>query len=402
MENRGKNTNKSNKKKEFKKNKSSFKKDFIKKNNKFNKKPENKIETVKIDLNTEQVEMLKNGSLTDKIDLISLLCVKTANTEEFNGNMKNLLSFCENQHNDTIYYALKNIKDILLNVELDSIDTYITNRIIKTFENYSKNKYIGAKVLILIEKLIDSDVYTDDFICIIVNLLNTYRSKYLQNNFERFKKEIIFNAEDFFHKNDNYRSQANVLKFLLDKKDPEVFEFVNGIYVDDKYTEVEKDILYERIIKIIYNNIKNSSQTTFNLSLINYMRNYTGKSCMLYLYIVKVLFVTKDKYCTTFILKNSVKIAQLCSSDKNKEIEFIQEIYKCKDVGLVYSLTNNCYAFSTSFILGMLMLCSKNDVKPFALFTLAMHWDEKVSAAAQKFINNEKLTEIDPYDRING
>ncbi|OQS55192.1 hypothetical protein EHP00_1443 [Ecytonucleospora hepatopenaei] len=352
--------------------------------------------------NEEQKEMYKNGTLKDKIDMISLIILKDYTNE----NMKNLLSFCENQHNDTIYYAINNIKNIMLELDIDIIDGYISGRILKTFEIQAKSKYIGSKILNLVEKLIKAGIFVNDFISILINMINSYKSKFLNDNFTQFENEILENIEDFYFKNDNFRSQANILKFLVGKKGKSVFDFINKISVDEKYSEAEKDILYERIIFILHFNLEFSKQTgcdkhNIRFGLLEYIKNYKGNNDKIYLKGIQILGAVKNNFYNAFVLKNCIKINNLCKNNREKEIIFIQEIYKNGNSDLIYHLTNNIYAFSTCFIIGMLLLCQEHEIRPYSLFTFSMHWDPKVREISKKIIDGEKIQMFDPFDSIN-
>ena len=54
-------------------------------------------------VNNEIVEIMQRGTLIDRINATSLICLKNPT----NDNIKKLLSFTENQRYDTIYYTIK-------------------------------------------------------------------------------------------------------------------------------------------------------------------------------------------------------------------------------------------------------------------------------------------------------
>ena len=149
-------------------------------------------------VNNEIVEIMQRGTLIDRINATSLICLKNPT----NNNIKKLLSFTENQRYDTIYYTIRNICNLLLNIDVHQLDGYIHGRIIKTLEINSKNKFIGNKILKLVEKLLDNEIFNEDMISILISSLNVYNSTFINTNFYRFPEEIVDNLEDSFYKND--------------------------------------------------------------------------------------------------------------------------------------------------------------------------------------------------------
>ena len=374
-----------------KKNKINFKNDKFKGKSVNN---ENFDKNVKL-VDKEQGEIFERGCLFDKINVITLLCIKNPTNE----NLKNLLSFCENQHNNTIYYTLKNIRDLILveeiNKNIDEIfDAYIYGRIIKTFEINVKNKYIGGKVIRLVEDLIDKEVYTEEFIAMLINILNIYNGKFLQRNFSRFKDEIVENLEDFYYKNDNFRSQSNVLKFLENKNGEIVYNFLNGISVDEKYAENEQGIMYERILNGLLENISYIEENNkINDDLLLYMKEYAGTNEKVYMGILRLFGKIKDKYYISFALKNSLRF-------RSVELDFIKEIYENGSKEMINALMANIFVYSSEFIIAMMMLCQRHNIKPPALFLYVEHFDYTVRETAIKLLEGDKIDEFDVYDKL--
>ncbi|KAL6121277.1 hypothetical protein NUSPORA_01831 [Nucleospora cyclopteri] len=329
---------------------------------------------------------------------------------------KKLLFYVENQRNDTIYLVLKNITDILIeinekgvktnknnNKEGDfyikkEVDFYIKGKIIKSLEINTKNKYIGNKVLKLTEKLTDCGIYRDEMISMIINCLNIYESKFLKKNFYRFKKLIVENLEEFFYKNDNFRSQNNVLKFLSQfEKSEEIFKFLNSISVDEEYKENERNIMYALILEGVHKNINDGNeyeQFALKSSLLNFMRNYSGNSIRVLKSSMCVLNKVNDKYFKPFLLRNLTKF-RCCEYDLIQQIQLYRKQNEEDD--FLERIAKNCLFFSPSFIISMLFLSNK---KLYLLGLLRFHFHPKVRSIAEKMMKGGVLEKFDPYDFI--
>ena len=346
-------------------------------------------------VNNEIVEIMQRGTLIDRINATSLICLKNPT----NDNIKKLLSFTENQRYDTIYYTIRNICNLLLNIDVHQLDGYIHGRIIKTLEINSKNKFIGNKILKLVEKLLDNEIFNEDMISILISSLNVYNSTFINTNFYRFPEEIVDNLEDSFYKNDNFRCQHNILKFLINKKHIKLLNFMNQIIVDKDYKINEQDLIYEKIIIVITNNL--NGKITINPQLLTYILNYSGNRHTIFYSSLKLLRYTNKIQFKEFILKN---YNRFISKQNNSEVIFIQELEaylnEFNDTELVRILLDHAFFFSPSFITSILLLCYKYKIFSYSLYLYKYHYNTIVRNITFNIINKNDIQIFDPFDSL--
>lgn len=346
-------------------------------------------------INDEIAEIMQRGTLTDRINATSLVCLKNPTNE----NIKKLLSFTENQRYDTIYYTIRNICNLLLNIDVHQIDGYIHGRIIKTLEINSKNQFIGNKVLKLVEKLLDNEIFNEDMISILVNSLNVYNSTFISTNFHRFPEEIVDSLEDSFYKNDNFRYQHNILKFLINKRHSRILSFMNQIIVDKGYKINEQDLMYEKIIVTITNNL--NGNIIINQQLITYILNYSGDRHTIFCNSLKLLRSTNKIQFKEFILKN---YNRFINKQNNDEVIFIQELEaylnEFNDTELIKMILDHAFFFSPSFITSILLLCHKYKIFSYSLHLYKYHYSTIVRNITFNIINKNNIQLFDPFDSL--
>ena len=138
-----------------------------------------------------------------------------------------LLSFTENTHNDIKLLVCKNLLGIL--IEFRTIkDDYILNRIVTTFEIQARNDYIKQSIHNIIYKLIDYDIYINEFLPIIID--TKHISVLLKD--DKHSDVIIDKIEDGFYKKDSFKCRNNLLKLIRGIKCKNSLNFITySIYV---------------------------------------------------------------------------------------------------------------------------------------------------------------------------
>ncbi|ORD99024.1 hypothetical protein A0H76_1540 [Hepatospora eriocheir] len=105
-------------------------------------------------------------------------------------------------------WFVKSIRNI---IEFRTIkDDYISKRIITTFEIQARNNYIKQSIHNIIYKLIDHDIYVNEFLPIIID---TNHIRILLKD-DKHSDVIIDNMEEWFYMKDSFKCRNNLLKSI--------------------------------------------------------------------------------------------------------------------------------------------------------------------------------------------
>lgn len=380
------------------------KRTHIKSSSKRTDKPSNNNYEYCLD-NADQTEkdLILNGTINDKLNCLALLCARNPTDK----NYKQLLQFCENQRNDVIYSTLKLVRDLIKDTDLSKISDYIKSRIIKSFEMGSKNQYIKNKVDQIIGVLCRAGIYSEDFINILISRLieKGETLKIVEDSLKSlifgYEKLIFDGIEDFYYKNDTFRFQYNILKFLQNlefKNIKDLFNFYNNALssLDSEYSQIQKDLMMELLVNGLSKAVS-SGDSINNLSLI---RNYI-KSPRSVISVLNLLIKTKDSFIENYILK--VCRTTILRNTK-QEPEFLNMIYKLElSTNLYIKLVDNSFYCSISSILGFLLMAKEKEVEMKEMFSinlLSQHYSPIIRDICNKLIKKEKIPEFDPFDSI--
>ncbi|KHN70187.1 hypothetical protein CWI42_020200 [Ordospora colligata] len=361
------------------------------------------------DANKLEKELLMNGTKTDKIDILTLMVERNPSPENFKG----LLAFCENQRNDVHYYVLKNIRDILISKKGVN-DFYIKQRIVRSFDVNLRNEYIKKKVLRLVVDLLKKDILFIDLLHLFVNKLGDKKdiSDYVVDELSELvpknEETIIDVLEDFYFKNDLFRSRHTFLRFVarLDfKNKKKAFGLFNLILKEfcQSMPEEHKNILLEDIIVGLGKNIHKEQ-----ISNVEIVRKAVHTEKMIF-YAGKVLISIKDAHTVEFF-KDAIKSHKMRNS--KRMVGFMNMVHgailKTKDVGFCAFLLDFCLMYTSEYIVSALLICSearKFKMKGFdnmyVLRILALHQNDVVRKFALQLIGGEAIHAFDPFDKTS-
>ncbi len=373
-----------------------FKKIRIKGNARSNPKYEYNL----VDAKGDEKTLILEGGIVDRINCLALLCARNPSVE----NYKQLLYFANDQRNDIIYLVLKNIRDLLKNKKVD--DFYIKTRIVKSFEVAVKNQYIKDKVIEIIGVLIRAGIYEEEFLIILIERLDEKGTalkaieKEIRSVFFRHKNLIIEHIEDFYYKNDSFRPQHSVLKFLSTIEFTEIsimFDFYNQALttLDPAYPTEHKDLMMELII----NGLNKSYVKDKPIERIDLIRTFisSSKTAIASLLLLKKI---NDPYLEAFALR-AAKSDILRNTIY--EAHFLNIINDINSTDLIIKLANTCFYYSVSYILGILMISSSkliDNSKLVSLHIFIKHYHPFIQKVALKILNNEKIEPFDSFDPI--
>lgn len=378
------------------------------------------------DAKDTEKELILNGTIKDRLNALALLCIRNSSET----NYKQLLSFCENQRNDVIYMTLKLIRD-LIKEEKTKIEQnakkakskekestsildnyYIKGRIIKCFEMGAKNQYIKDKTVEIIGVLIRSGIFEEELIDILISrLIEKGKTLSLVENalksvFQIYEEQMYHGFEDFYFKNDNFRNQYGLLKFLstLDilssKMVNNFFEFYNSALSNlDDYPQDQKDLMIELLVNGLSSTITSDPDKSYTINKIDLIRKYV-KTPISIISCLNLLIKTKDPYVESYILR--VSRTSILRSTKY-EPEFLNIIMKIESGILFAKLINNSFHCTVSYVLAVMMLGSSKNIDFKELYSLCLfekHYDPLIRDMALKLKNGEKIQTFDPFDKI--
>lgn len=348
-------------------------------------------------------ELILNGTTNDRLSCLALLCARSPTDQ----NYKQLLQFCENQRNDVIYVTLKLVRDLIK--ENKEVSPYIKSRIIKSFDMGAKNQYIKDKVIEIIGVLARADIFTEDFINILVSRL-LEKGKVLVAVEEALKSlfssnsDLIFEGiEDFYYKNDTFRCQLNVLKFLRPleslalSKIKDFFRFYDSALsgLDENYAQDQQDIM----IELLVNGLSRTVSEGDTVSKIELIRGYV-RSSRTVVSVLNLLMKTGDAHVENYVLR--VSRTTLLRSTKH-EPEFLNMIYKLENRNLFSKLVDGSFYCSVQMILALLLMAYEKGVDVGTMFSLRVlngHFNPVVRDTARKLLRGEKIAVFDPFDAV--
>ncbi|KAG5859510.1 hypothetical protein KMI_06g10340 [Encephalitozoon hellem] len=354
-------------------------------------------------------DLLMHGTIKDKIDVLTLLTERNPSAE----NYKGLLAFCENQRNDVHYYALKNIKDLLISKK-EVGNPYIKQRIIKSFGVSLRNQYIKKKVMGLVEKLLEKGVLFVDLIHLFINKLGDKKDMTghvidkLHLLFPGNEETILDGVEDFYFKNDLFRSRHVVLKFLsrLDCENKrKAFELFNNILRDfnENIPEEHRNILLEDLIIGLGKNM-----TDEKVCRVDLIKKAVHTEKMVF-YGSKVLSNCKEPDMLSFF-KNAVRTYNMRNSKYLPEfLNMIHEAGSAAEGEKFHKfLLDTSLLYTPEYIISILIICSearKAGVSGFdniySLRILTLHYNDVVRKLALQLIGNETIHPFDPFDKMS-
>ncbi|KAH9412041.1 hypothetical protein HK407_02g02630 [Ordospora pajunii] len=354
-------------------------------------------------------ELLMNGTKTDKIDVLTLMVERNPSPENFKG----LLAFCENQRNDVHYHVLKNIRDILVSKKKVD-DFYIKQRIVRSFDVNLRNEYIKKKVLRLVVDLLKKNILFIDLIHLFVNKLGDKKeiSEYVVDELSELvpgHEEVVIDVlEDFYFKNDLFRSRHTFLRFVarLDfENKKKAFGLFNVILKDfcQSMPEEHRNILLEDIIVGLGKNIENEQ-----IGNVEIVRRAVHTEKMIF-YAGKILLRIKDARVVEFF-KEAIKSHKMRDSKRMPGfINMVHEaVMRSRDVEFCEFLVDFCLMYTPEYIVSVLLMCSearKFKMKGFdnmhVLRILALHQNDVVRKLALQLIGGEVVYAFDPFDKIS-
>ncbi|AFN82537.1 Nucleic-acid-binding protein [Encephalitozoon romaleae SJ-2008] len=361
------------------------------------------------DASKMEKDLLVHGTIKDKIDVLTLLTERNPSAE----NYKGLLAFCENQRNDVHYYALKNIKDLLIS-KREVGNPYIKQRIVKSFGVNLRNQYIKKKVIRLVEKLLEKGVLFVDLIHLFINKLGDKKDTTsnvidkLHLLFPGNEETILDGVEDFYFKNDLFRSRHVVLKFLskLDCENKrKAFEVFNNILRDfnENIPEEHRNILLEDLIIGLGKNM-----TDEKVCRMDIIRKAVHTEKMIF-YGSKVLSNCKDSEMILFF-KNAIRSYKMRNSKHLPE--FLNMVHKAvsadEKIEFHKFLLDTSLLYTPEYIISILIICSearKAGISGFdnihSLRILALHHNDAVRGLALQLISDEAIHPFDPFDKMS-
>ncbi|KAI4292699.1 hypothetical protein PAPHI01_2428 [Pancytospora philotis] len=358
------------------------------------------IEYVLDDATPEERTLIKEGTMADRINCLSLLCARSPTVE----NYKQLLFFAENQRNDVMYHVLKNLRDLLREKIVD--DLYIRGRIVKTFDRGLKNQYIKEKVIDLVGVLVRTGVYVEEFASLLVErLLEKDKAlRLVETELKRIilkhQELVVSYIEDFYYKNDTFRVQYIILRFLstVDLPNPaSLFDFYNQALttLDTEYPTDQYNLMLDCVI----NGLSISAEPGAVVERIELVRNFVGSpktviSCL------RLLTKLADPFLEAYIIR-TVKSSILRATPQ--EADFLNVIAGLDNKSLITKIVNDCFFYSVSFIIAVMLIASEKGVDPSGLYSIAIlirHYHPAVREAAAKLMRDEPLPMYDPYDRV--
>ena len=362
------------------------------------------IEYSLADANAEERTLVIHGTINDRINTLSLLCTRNPSAD----NYKQLLYFTKDQRHDVIYSVLKNLRDLLKEQLVD--DNYIKCRIIKSYEMGAKNQYIKDKVVEMIGVLIRAGIYEEEFITILTERLmekgKTLRlvQDALKSVFSKFEELIIANVEDFYYKNDNFRSQYYVLRFLRECEPTSLkihFDFYNQALatVDETYFENEQDILINQIISGLASSYADGSA----ISRIDRVRNCSG-SPQSAISALNLLIKIKDEQLEKYVLRIAKSMVLRGSPYEPAFLNHLVQIIDEKLVdcdSLLTKLINSSLYQKKEYLVSLILICYEHNIKlQPVLWLLAYHYDSLISFMAISLIKGKTLKVFDPFDKV--
>lgn len=353
-----------------------------------------------VDATPEERTLILEGGVVDRINCLSLLCARNPSTE----NYKQLLFYAQNQRNDVIYLVLKNLRDLVK--AKPAASPFIRTRIVRAFEKGAQNQYIKDKALEIVGVLIRAGVYEEELTLLLVDRLmekgSTFRTveKELRSVFFRNEQLLAENIEDSYYKNDNFRVQNNILKFLSGVElvsSAGLFAFYDQALcsVDEEYSAEQKDIL----INLILTGLNKTAYDGCSVSRVELVRTYVSTPRTI-VSSLSLLYRIGDPFVESFALKAAK--SNLLRNTKY-EAEFLNAVAGRGSPSLISKLLGSCFFASVPYIIGILMLAAEKlppaQSSP-AAFIFIRHYHPVVRDVSLRLLRSMSISKYDPFDPV--
>ncbi|KAI5148840.1 hypothetical protein ENBRE01_0568 [Enteropsectra breve] len=357
-----------------------------------------------VDAKNDERELILHGTSNDKLTCLTLFCARNPSSE----NYKQLIHFADNKRNDVLYDVIKALRDLVK--EQIPEDYYIQTKIVKTMEVGLKNQYIKEKVLDVVAVLIRAEVFPEELISILVerfiekgDVLEKVQNT-VKGIFRLYEEDIIKNIEDFYYKNDNFRAQNAMLKFVSDLEPVNRQLLVNFFNLAltslsvASYPEEQKDIMMNTIVNGLSASVVGCDSV--HIDQIEMIRNYL-KSAKSAVSCLTLLHRVNDPYLPAYILK-IVKCHILVNTPY--ESQFLNILYEMKNSSdIITKVLNNSFYFSVQYVISLLIIANIRSIDPsglYGLFILNRHYHPLVRDFSLRMMHGKKLDVFDPYDKI--
>ncbi|KAM0674270.1 hypothetical protein GVAV_002346 [Gurleya vavrai] len=392
------------------KNKISNKKEF----NNSKKSKENICQ--KNELTSIEQELLKNGTKKDQINMLTLLIDKNPNN--CNEELSKLIEKCYDERAETVFYILKNIKDLLLsNLKFNDDNIFFKKKIIVLFEQNLRNTHIKQKIVDLIFLILKKDVLFIDFIYMFINKLGDKKeiSKKVFNHIKTlYEKDInreiiIFGLEEFYTKDHKSRktvtSLFNKLKVFGIKNTDLYYTFFENLKGKDFSDKSD----YEKTLNNIINGLLSQEIDTERHFDVNTLLNVFN-SFQLNFNILKFLFKIKNNFLNSHLVRILRSLQKIEIKYRDDFFNFIftylsNEKDHNKIILCIETLLSTLYFHDIEFTISSLIVVNKLLVIDFDSFTslyvlniFLNHYHPVVRYCADKIIKKEEISNFNPND----
>lgn len=361
-------------------------------------------------------EMITSGTKKDKIDVLTLIIEK--NPDNCFEELNQLLEMAQDDRNDTVYYILKNVKDLLCSkLVLTPEFTRLKRKLVNTFEYYLKNQYIKSKVTKLIYTLLSKNILFIDLIYIFINKLGDKKetSSLVVDYIEKLymlglNRDIIkFGLEELYQRDIKARKKILEAMGKIANHDNDsgkinllFYQALRNKEYTDK-TKFEKTL--ENILQTFLKDVGSISKEEFDETLLlqDYKLQSLNYHILLFLYKYKsghfyktlLNYVRKDKMVG---YKNMVDymnlIYEYLASDEDEG----------KKYNLIESLLSGAIFYDDKYIMSLLIIFSKiitekSDYGSLHILTVyLMHSNPVIRLLVQQIIDKTTLNVFNPFD----
>ncbi|TBU05699.1 hypothetical protein CWI39_0639p0020 [Hamiltosporidium magnivora] len=376
-------------------------------------------------------EILKRGTIKNKIDLLTLLI--TQNRGNNKENLQKLFEFCENERHSIILYVIKNFKDLLIsNKNLFQQNTEYSNKFFKILEKGLKNEFISNSIIKIVYDLLTNEIHVDGLIKIFVNKIGgkkivshfvCYKLTELvkMNKNKENRNKILNEIYEYFSRDTVLKARVKILKIIRNLKFDEqegiiIRKILNIIFSEISTYKTEKSELlscyinmgieiYEKIEKDFENSdLEDDFILEISLSNCNSIKN-----------LIHILYKTKSKklgeYFTMVFRNNIINNYEKVPEILNILLNFLlneNDIKIRKKVminSLKYIVMNGDIRMILSILIILAVIVEKfgNEIlyDNFAIQVLSRHYYKPIQYLFCKIMNTERIEIFDPYDEFS-
>ncbi|TBU10192.1 hypothetical protein CWI38_1954p0020 [Hamiltosporidium tvaerminnensis] len=376
-------------------------------------------------------EILKRGTIKNKIDLLTLLI--TQNRGNNKENLQKLFEFCENERHSIILYVIKNFKDLLIsNKNLFQQNTEYSNKFFKILEKGLKNEFISNSIIKIVYDLLTNEIHVDGLIKIFVNKIGgkkivshfvCYKLTELvkMNKNKENRNKILNEIYEYFSRDTVLKARVKILKIIRNLKFDEqegiiIRKILNIIFSEISTYKTEKSELlscyinmgieiYEKIEKDFENSdLEDDFILEISLSNCNSIKN-----------LIHILYKTKSKklgeYFTMVFKNNIINNYEKVPEILNILLNFLlneNDIKIRKKVminSLKYIVMNGDIRMILSILIILAVIVEKfgNEIlyDNFAIQVLSRHYYKPIQYLFCKIMNTERIEIFDPYDEFS-